>query len=151
MWCNGSFVFKLAVCLAGVVKSDLKPTGVGFQASQTSPYRDPDSAIGFRVKREYIGSDHRVSAGAPSQSRDLTLGSDMSKLWSSLKFEDEVQSAAWEEYSKAVKKKEGAISTEPEPEVIQEPVPEVIQEPEPEVIQEPVPEVIQEPEPEVIQ
>ena len=110
MWCNRSFIVMLAVGLAGVVKSDLKPTGVGFQASQTSPYRDPDSAIGFRVKREYIVSEHRVSDGAPSQCRDLTRGSDMSKLWSSLKFEDEVQSAAWETYSKAVPKKKGAIS-----------------------------------------
>ena len=111
MWTNGSFVFVLIVCAAGVVSSDHKPTSIGFQARHISLCRGPDSAIGFRViKRKNIESDHRVSVGSPLPSRDLTLGSDMSKLWSSLKFEDEVQSTAWEEYSKAVPKKKSAIS-----------------------------------------
>ena len=77
MWCNDSFIVMMAVGLVGAVKSDLKPKRVGFPAAQTSPYSDPDSAILFRVMREHIGSDG-VSGRAPSLSRDLTLGNDMS-------------------------------------------------------------------------
>ena len=69
MWCNDSFIVMMAVGLVRVVKSD--------PAAQTSPYSDPDSAILFRVMRERIVSDG-VSGRAPSLSRDLTLGNDMS-------------------------------------------------------------------------
>ena len=109
MWDNGLFMYKLAVCLSMVMVSDPEPTGVGFPAAHTPLYGDADSNIEFRV-RGYVGSEPGVSYSSPSQCRELSRGGDMSKLWSSLRFEDQAQLAKWDVYSKTAPKKKGAIS-----------------------------------------
>ena len=92
-------LFVLLVVVAGDKSSGYKPTVLGLQARPISPYRGPDSTLGFRViERRNVITDHRVSVGALLPSGGLTLGSDMSKLWRFLKFEKEAQSTAWEEY-----------------------------------------------------
>ena len=108
MWINVFIVCIWFVSVSTVTVSGLEPTwGVGCPAAHTA-LNTADSNIRVRV-REYVRPEPGDSCSSP-QYRVLCLGTDMSKLWQSLRFENQAHLEKWDVYSKTAPKKKGAIS-----------------------------------------